>query len=46
MLQILLNFNLTLLTLMQKLKNLSFYILNLYLLSLAYSLYLQSLAIT
>jgi hypothetical protein len=44
MLQILLKFNLTLLTLMQKLKNSSFYTLNLYLLSLTYSLYLQSLA--
>jgi hypothetical protein len=46
MLQILLKFSLILLTLTQKLKNSSFYTLNLHLLSLAYSLYLQSLAIT
>jgi hypothetical protein len=46
MLQILLKFNLTLLTLTQKLKNSSSYILNSHLLSLAYNLYLQSLATT
>jgi hypothetical protein len=46
MLQILLKSSLTLLTLTQKLKNSSSCISNLYLLSLAYSLYLQSLAIT
>jgi len=46
MLQILLKSSLTLLTLTQKPKNFSSYILNLHLLSLAYNLYLQSLAIT
>jgi hypothetical protein len=46
MLQILLKSSLTLLTLTQKPKNSSFYTLNSHLLSLAYSLYLQSLATT
>jgi hypothetical protein len=46
MLQILLKSGLTLLTLTQKLKNSNSYTLNSYLLSLAYSLYLQSLATT